>query len=202
MAKKKNTFSKLLAFTTAAAAIGGTCYVFRDKIKSCPLYQKMTDSLSDLKNNVSDKFCKDDDFIFDDEDDFEDDFKDVFTDTEHGREYTSITINAKEESFSKESSLSDDAFTDNINTDTVKTDSTENSNTDTVKTDFADSDKASAEPELEEVIPTICFGSPLNPSQTVSKEKEDETTNGYENAGLSDVSEDPDTLEEQDKLDF
>jgi len=97
MAKKKNKFGKLLAFTTTAAAIGGTCYIFRDKIKQSPIYKTACSKFSDIFGNVSDKFCSDDteDFFFDDEDD---DFKDVFSEnTEHGREYTSITINAKEE---------------------------------------------------------------------------------------------------------
>ena len=140
MGKKKNTFGKLLAFTTAAAAIGGTCYIFRDKIKSCPLYQKATDMLSGLCGGITDKFDEDDDFSFDDEDDFED----VFTGAEHNREYTSITINAKDSSDSSK-----------------------------IITDEQSKENANAAKITE-----------------------------YEHEGLSDVSEDPDTLEDQDKLDF
>ena len=56
MAKKKSTFGKLVAFTTVAAAIGGTCYIFRDKIKSCPLYQRMSSMLADLCSNKKNNF--------------------------------------------------------------------------------------------------------------------------------------------------
>lgn len=167
MAKKKNTLGKLLAFTTTVAAIGGTCYIFRDKIKASPLYQKTADKLSSLKDNISDRFCDDDDFFFDDEDDFEDDFDDIFADAEPGREYTSITINAKD----------------------------------------SDSDNASDTNAPEEVIPIINFNSSLDSTNVATEENSkknasDAEVSGYENEGLSDVSEDPDILEDQDKLDF
>ena len=71
-----------------------------------------------------------------------------------------------------------------------------------------DSFAATKEPDisvLEEAIPTISFDNPFHSSnivaQDISKENAAEVTS-YENAGLSDVSEDPDVLEEQDKLDF
>lgn len=95
MEKKKHTFGKFLAFTTVAVAIGGTCYIFRDKIKQCGLYEKAADKLSSLKNNISGRLHKDDDFFFDD-DDFKEDDNDVFAGKEQNREYTSITINAKD----------------------------------------------------------------------------------------------------------
>lgn len=95
MEKKKHTFGKFLAFTTVAVAIGGTCYIFRDKIKQCGLYEKAADKLSSLKNNIAGRLHKDDDFFFDD-DDFKEDNNDVFAGKEQNREYTSITINAKD----------------------------------------------------------------------------------------------------------
>ena len=197
MAKKKNTFGKLLAFTTTVAAIGGTCYIFRDKIKASPLYQKAADKLSSLKDNISGRFCDDDDFFFDDEDDFEDDFEDIFADAEPGREYTSITINAKDN-----------------NTTTTNTD-TDDSNK-AVETEVSDTEKTvnntvateeSPATTSEEVIPIINFNSSLDSANVATEENSkknasDAEVSGYENEGLSDVSEDPDVLEDQDKLDF
>lgn len=160
MANKKNPFGKLLAFTSAIVAVGGTCYIFRDKIKASPLYSKSKDKLSDLINNASDKFASndDDDFLFDD------DFDDVFSTAERGREYTSITINAKDDANETEPEEANESETDDTSTDDSQ----------------------------EESIPIISF----------DRIKNDSKTDQYENDGLSDVSEDPDTLEEQDKLDF
>ena len=48
MAKNKHFFGKFLAFTATAAAVGGACYVFRDKIKNSPLYKATLDKACDL----------------------------------------------------------------------------------------------------------------------------------------------------------
>lgn len=98
MGKKNSTFGKLLAFTTTVAAIGGACYIFRDQIKESSIYKKASNKFSGLKNKMNDRFSnEEDDFFFDD--DFEDDFEDdVFSDeAKKNREYTSITINPKDE---------------------------------------------------------------------------------------------------------
>ena len=195
MAKKKNTLGKLLAFTTTVAAIGGTCYIFRDKIKASHLYQRAADTLSSLKDNISGRFCDDDDFFFDADDDFEDDFEDIFEDAEPGREYTSITINAK------------DNNTTTANTD----DSNKSVETEVSDTEKTDNNTVAAEesPAItsEEVIPIINFNSSLDSTNVATEENSkknasDAKVSGYENEGLSDVSEDPDILEDQDKLDF
>lgn len=195
MAKKKNTLGKLLAFTTTVAAIGGTCYIFRDKIKASHLYQRAADTLSSLKDNISGRFCDDDDFFFDADDDFEDDFEDIFEDAEPGREYTSITINAK------------DNNTTTANTD----DSNKSVETEVSDTEKTDNNTVAAEesPAItsEEVIPIINFNSSLDSTNVATEENSkknasDAEVSGYENEGLSDVSEDPDILEDQDKLDF
>ena len=165
MAKNNHTLGKLLAFTTAAAAIGGACYVFRDKIKQSPIYQKAMDKLSGLMDKDSEDFT-DDDFFFDEEDTFSED-------SAMDREYTSITMNAKQEEESELSATEDDT----------------------------------------ESIPTIPFGSssfstpvstpePPTVTETAKPEQTEDTVSGYEYEGLSDVSEDPDVLEEQDRLDF
>lgn len=122
MAKKKNFIGKLIAFTTTVAAIGGVCYIFRDKIKESQAFKTATDKAGDLYGTIKDKMNRDDeDFFFDDDDDFFEDDMDINDNT--SREYTSI--------------------------------------------------------------PTIDISTPA----------------AYENEGLSDTSEDPDVLEEQDKLD-
>lgn len=169
MAKSK--LGKFIAFSAAVAAIGGTCYVFRDKIKESELFQTITGKLANLTN-------KDDDFTFDD-DEFDDD--DLFsTDAKNNREYTSITITSEDD---------DDAIPSESDT------SEENMVTDTPS--------AIQEPtsDVEDIVvnPTFTFDSQN------STEKEafvNTTVESYENEGLSDVYEDPDALEEQDKLDF
>ena len=158
MGKNNSTFGKLLAFTTTVAAIGGACYIFRDQIKESSIYKKASDKFDELRNNIKKNTNEEDDFFFDDE--FEDDFEDdVFTDdAKVNREYTSITINSKE-----------------------------------------DNDETSSDAQSES-IPTISVSDNAadNKKQTTATEE----VSGYENEGLSDVSEDPDTLADMDKLDM
>lgn len=186
MAKKNSTFGKFLAFTTAVVAIGGVCYIYRDKIKESETFKKASDKFDTLRNKVSNKFASDeDDFFFDDE--FEDDFEDdIFNDTaKNNREYTSITINPKD--VIEDDSLSDiaqDVANDVANAVKEKTEAAK----DEVKEIFAN-----------DSIPTISFGS--NQTDNADKEATDEVL-GYENEGLSDVDDDPDALSDQDKLDF
>ena len=159
MGKNNSTFGKLLAFTTTVAAIGGACYIFRDQIKESSIYQKASDKFDVLRKNMKNKHANDDeDFFFDDE--FEDDFEDdVFTDdAKLNREYTSITINPKEEN------------------------------------------ESSSENTQSESIPTISVGKDASDNKVQSSATEE--VSGYENEGLSDVSEDPDTLADMDKLDM
>lgn len=184
MAKKNSTFGKFLAFTTTVAAIGGVCYVFRDQIKDSSIYKKATDKLSDLRNKMSDKFAsEDDDFFFDDE--FEDEFvDDIFSnDEKKNREYTSITINSKE-------TIDESAEDDTQDTNQSVSDETTSVQEDTedVKEIFAN-----------DSIPTITFDSSDSSKDETSATEE---VLGYENENLSDVYEDPDVLEDMDKLDF
>ncbi|MBO5468604.1 MAG: hypothetical protein J6A03_02490 [Lachnospiraceae bacterium] len=207
MAKNKNCFSKLLALTATVAAVGGACYVFRDKIKNSPLYKTALDKAYDLYDKWKDRQSDDDsfdDFDFDEDDDFED----IFSEEDKSeREYTSITINAKEDTSST------DVADDSAITDNTEDDKTPDTSEDTVSAEVevpaasdteAPDEEVSSIPQVEEsdvtyttdaVIPTIDFGT----STTSDDEPE---VLGYENEGLSDVSEDPDVLEEQDKLDF
>lgn len=170
MAKKNGGFGKLIAFTTAVAAIGGVCYIFRDKIKDSSLFKSASGKAGDIYDSVKSKMNKDDDLFFDDwDDDFEDyddEIADVNSDNTVSREYTSI-------SSVQNDSKEDDTFFNEVDS-----------------TDNADSDDTS------ESIPTIDFN---RPSAISSSESQPEA---YENEGLSDTSEDPDVLEDQDKLDF
>lgn len=112
MAKKKNKLGKLLAFTTTVAAVGGTCYIFRDKIKQSSIYTTAADKLSDLLGlSGTGSDLEDDDFFFDQEDD---DFDSAFSDDQkQEREYTSITITSKDETDSdKQSDNTDSEATD------------------------------------------------------------------------------------------
>jgi hypothetical protein len=261
MAKKKNSFGKFLAFTTAVAAIGGTCYVFRDKIKACPFYQKSADKLSEIKDSLSDKFCnKEEDDFYSFNDDEDDDFEDVFAEAEQGREYTSITINPKDTT-SSEDSENDEATPSEFNqtktedaqpvveaaeekeetsssaepetaeaSTSVEPETTEKEEaSSSAEPETAEKEEASSSAELEtaetptpltetknedeketpveDSIPTITFGNSFSSTHIVTEDSSKENAaaaqvTGYENEGLSDVSEDPDVLEEQDKLDF
>lgn len=161
MAKKKSTLGKLLAFTTTVAAIGGTCYIFRDKIKQSSVYKMAADKCSDLweKWNTKDFDDDDEDFFLEDEDEV---FDDVFSEEEKkNREYTSITINQKDEEAEKPI-------------------------------------EEPVEKPASDVIPAIV----TEEAEPEVSEKTEEEVIAYENEGLSDVSEDPDVLEEQDQLDF
>lgn len=194
MAKNKNFFSKLLTLTAAAAAVGGACYVFRDKIKSSPLYKATLDKAYDLYDKWKERQEDEDDDDFEDFSfDENDDFDDVFSDEDKSeREYTSITINAKEDSV------------ESPNEEAVQEDETSQPAENSPIPEAPQEDEVSPaviqdeEPNItpsDGIIPTIPFGTKDTP------EDEPEVL-GYENEGLSDVSEDPDVLEEQDKLDF
>ena len=194
MAKNKNFFSKLLTLTAAAAAVGGACYVFRDKIKSSPLYKATLDKAYDLYDKWKERQEDEDDDDFEDFSfDENDDFDDVFSDEDKSeREYTSITINAKEDSV------------ESPNEEAVQEDETSQPAENSPIAEAPQEDEVSPaviqdeEPNItpsDGIIPTIPFGT----KDTLEDEPE---VLGYENEGLSDVSEDPDVLEEQDKLDF
>lgn len=219
MAKKNSSFGKFIAFTTAVAAIGGACYIFRDQIKESEAFKKTTDKLSALRNKVSNKFSSDeDDFFFDDE--FEDDFEDdIFDeDSKSNREYTSITINAKDDNSAANSAEeNDDTEKDSMDIEDAAEDFADDVAEDVeelsdvakdVANDVANAVKEKTEAAKDEVkeifaddsIPTISFNS--NNTNKTDETAATEEVLGYENEGLSDVYEDPDVLGDQDKLDF
>lgn len=204
MAKKNHTLGKLFAFTTTVAAIGGVCYVFRDQIKQSSIYKKSTECLSKLFEKVSDKFCQDeDDFSFDDEKEDDAAFDDIFSeDAKKNREYTSITINQKEDENPEDSAAEEEEDSADISSDEEETGTDALTDKEEAKTTAAS--ETDPKEDIKEIfsddsIPTITFGNNLNAS---TDSEESSMVNAYENEGLSDVSEDPDVLEEQDKLDY
>lgn len=207
MAKKNHTLGKLFAFTTTVAAIGGVCYVFRDQIKQSSIYKKSTECLSKLFEKVSDKFCQDeDDFSFDDEKEDDAAFDDMFSeDAKKNREYTSITINQKEDE-NLEDSVADDEEEEETSADSsiVEEDTSTDTLADKMEKETTAASETDKKEDIKEIfsddsIPTITFGNNFNAS---TDSEENSMVDAYENEGLSDVSEDPDVLEEQDKLDY
>lgn len=188
----KNKFGKFIAFTTAVAAIGGTCYIFRDKIKNSEIYNKICDALTD-------RLGDDTDFDEFEDDDFDD--TELFSEeAKHNREYTSINITGGSESKSdvpekdSENKPEEETPAPEENTESKPEEETpvleDNSESEqreaSAPTENAESDtKDTPVSEKDDIV--------VNPSLTPS---------AFEYEGLSDVSEDPDSLEEQDKLDF
>lgn len=201
MAKKKHTVGKLIAVTTAAAAAGGICYVFRNQIKESSIYQKSIQCIDGLLTKVREKMdvsSSEDDFFFDDEADFDDSI--FSTNTESGRDYTSITIHAKEPD-------TEAIKNEPIEKEPIKDEPIAPEKSDDVATTFSDTESDSApktesiDNSSEDTIPTITFHNSFGTSSPATNQEE-EAPSAYENEGLSDVYEDPDVLEEQDKLDF
>lgn len=133
---------KLFKAAATIAAIGGVCYVFRDKIKNSTVYQSldMDDKVEKVKNTIKEKMPAKE---------------------EPERNYFSLDDAPVEGTIDQQSENTSDISADN-----AKPEETEHS--------------------TEEAA-------------TVTKEIESPIL--YENEGLSDVSEDLDVIEEQDKLD-
>ena len=133
---------KLFKAAATIAAIGGVCYVFRDKIKNSTVYQSldMDDKVEKVKNTMKEKMPAKE---------------------EPERNYFSLDDAPVEGTIDQQSENTSDISADN-----AKPEETEHS--------------------TEEAA-------------TVTEEIESPIL--YENEGLSDVSEDLDVIEEQDKLD-
>ena len=133
---------KLFKAAATIAAIGGVCYVFRDKIKNSTVYQSldMDDKVEKVKNTIKEKMPAKE---------------------EPERDYFSLDDAPVEGTIDQQSENTSD-----LSADDTKPEETEHS--------------------TEEAT-------------TVTEEIESPIL--YENEGLSDVSEDLDVIEEQDKLD-
>ena len=152
---------KLFKAVATIAAIGGVCYVFRDKIKNSTVYQSldMDDKVEKVKHTIKEK------------------------------------MPAKEETADRDYFSLDDTV-DNTDTNAEAATVAESVSDVTAKVDDLLSDIPSTSEDAA-------------PEETVAEEaatedvaKEEESPILYENEGLSDVSEDLDVIEEQDKLDL
>lgn len=157
---------KLFKAAATIAAIGGVCYVFRDKIKNSTVYQSldMDDKVEKVKHTIKEK------------------------------------MPAKEETADRDYFSLDDAV-DNTDTNAEAATVAESVSDVTAKVDDLLSDIPSTS---EDTAPeeTIAEEAATEDTSTEDVAKEEESPILYENEGLSDVSEDLDVIEEQDKLDL
>ena len=157
---------KLFKAAATIAAIGGVCYVFRDKIKNSTVYQSldMDDKVEKVKHTIKEK------------------------------------MPAKEETADRDYFSLDDAV-DNTDTNAEAATVTESVSDVTAKVDDLLSDIPSTS---EDTAPeeTVAEEAATEDTATEDVAKEEESPILYENEGLSDVSEDLDVIEEQDKLDL
>lgn len=118
-------FKSLVKVGVAAAAVGGICYAFKDKIKESKVYQEydLDDKIQKVKSTIKDKMPKSDN-----EKDYVDDDEIFFDDLDAGsaeRDYVSIDTDSKDddaEESSAEDSSSEDEDTENTeDTDSVPT---------------------------------------------------------------------------------
>ncbi len=157
---------KLFKAAATIAAIGGVCYVFRDKIKNSTVYQSldMDDKVEKVKHTIKEK------------------------------------MPAKEETADRDYFSLDDAV-DNTDTNAEAATVAESVSDVTAKVDDLLSDIPSTS---EDTAPeeTVAEEAATEDTATEDVAKEEESPILYENEGLSDVSEDLDVIEEQDKLDL
>lgn len=140
MSKKKGSFGKLLAFATTAAAIGGVCYVFRDKILESPLYQSASDKVKNLfGNSESDENFDDEDFFFDEEAPEQEES----TSAPAGGEREYISITSKDDTAENPSDASEKKDSDE------KTDSSEADQKDTLTDASQDADVLEEQDRLD-----------------------------------------------------
>ena len=125
-------FKSLVKVGVAAAAVGGICYAFKDKIKESKVYQEyeLDDKIQKVKSTIKDKMPKSDN-----EKDYVDDDEIFFDDLDAGsaeRDYVSIDTDSKdedaedssaEESSAEDSSAEDSSSEDEDIEDTEDTDS-------------------------------------------------------------------------------
>ena len=157
---------KLFKAAATIAAIGGVCYVFRDKIKNSTVYQSldMDDKVEKVKHTIKER------------------------------------MPAKEETADRDYFSLDDAV-DNTDTNAEAATVAESVSDVTAKVDDLLSDIPSTS---EDTAPeeTVAEEAATEDTATEDVAKEEESPILYENEGLSDVSEDLDVIEEQDKLDL
>ena len=172
---RKGLLGKLFTVAAAAAAISGACYIFRDKIKASKLYEELDvdDKLHSLKNMLKKE---------EDEEDFFEEDEYIFNTDEDDSNRTYVSLNPESATVIKPA---EDADTE---------EPTEDTNIGEPAAKYTETKSEETKNEsADEVVPTIAL-------DTLSEAKGD-APSGYDMEGLSDVSEDPDVLMEQDLLD-
>lgn len=91
-------FKSLMKVTVAAAAVGGLCYAFKDKIKGSKVYQEydVDNKIAKVKSTIKEKMPK----TFDNEKDYVEDDEIFFDDLDADvaeRDYVSIDSDAASE---------------------------------------------------------------------------------------------------------
>lgn len=110
-------FKSLVKVGVAAAAVGGICYAFKDKIKESKIYQEydLDDKIQKVKSTIKDKMPKSDN-----EKDYVDDDEIFFDDLDAGsaeRDYVSIDTDSKDEDAEDSSSETTDDVAESENDD-------------------------------------------------------------------------------------
>ncbi len=110
-------FKSLVKVGVAAAAVGGICYAFKDKIKESKVYQEydLDDKIQKVKSTIKDKMPKSDN-----EKDYVDDDEIFFDDLDAGsaeRDYVSIDTDSKDEDVEDSSSETADDVVESENDD-------------------------------------------------------------------------------------
>lgn len=110
-------FKSLVKVGVAAAAVGGICYAFKDKIKESKVYQEydLDDKIQKVKSTIKDKMPKSDN-----EKDYVDDDEIFFDDLDAGsaeRDYVSIDTDSKDEDAEDSSSETTDDVAESENDD-------------------------------------------------------------------------------------
>lgn len=110
-------FKSLVKVGVAAAAVGGICYAFKDKIKESKVYQEydLDDKIQKVKSTIKDKMPKSDN-----EKDYVDDDEIFFDDLDAGsteRDYVSIDTDSKDDDAEDSSSETTDDVAESENND-------------------------------------------------------------------------------------
>lgn len=116
-------FKSLVKVGVAAAAVGGICYAFKDKIKESKVYQEydLDDKIQKVKSTIKDKMPKSDN-----EKDYVDDDEIFFDDLDAGsaeRDYVSIDTDSKDED--AEDSSAEDSSAEDSNSEGEDTEDTD-----------------------------------------------------------------------------
>lgn len=128
--KKRGAIDTIIKAGIAAAAIGGTLYLLKDKIEENPKCKEAIDKVKEtVKNHVpsKEKPVEEDDF-------FDEDFDEIIH-TSSDRGYVNIKLSNEEEEMMEEPAETETTETESVETEPVETESAE---TESVETEPAE----------------------------------------------------------------